>query len=1254
MEPLASDPFAGKANAAWPGPRPSLSGAAGEALDPFAFPNPDEPVEPPRPPSPSPKKPSSKPSKPPSHVSALQGQAEAPVALPHPNDPFHAAPDPEEEAPPPPPRPRTDPPRAPSPRTSGTNVPTVPAAPPRSKSAPPVVRPQTQSSENTIALRSANARASSERNPVVKVPPPGEATPAPPTTPSDAVDPHDVVANAPWFAEDIEQLPEAGAAFELGREVPALPEMLIDVSTQSGAPAQAAPPPKRRRWVVVAAAAALALTATGGVVGYRHLHPQTASPAPDVTAGLAFEAGPTEDAQATDVCSARMARSGREELARQILNAPLDGHSASAVRAHLEAVAVQVLRLRAFGRQAPSSLAGDGAALLSHLPETAAGTVDAIVAQALAEAVAGHIAQARAPLEALATARPDRGEVYAALGETCLIDNDYHCAADALAKAIAAEGPFPAWVWARGEALVALGEKPEGMREIRSAARGSPMLATAAVRYAELCLDQGNAPACVVDILDGPGCSMSGEPPWLRARAHSLLATAYEQRFQYARARDHYHWAQWWNQDDSSAAVGEARMLWQSGNADLARSALEEARPKAASSRDLLLLSVQALRQTQQRKLAVSQLAAYVARQSDDVEATLALTEERFREGDGGAVEKLLPLKALSPSTAAGRYVMARLKEWQAGPFAALTDATAAAALPDRRPGMVAYAVGLGLTLGAVTPEAALAQAQPLSTLKTREATLAVAQIVGRARIAQNDAVGAIAAIERGAAIAPDDGALLTLLSQAYRRGEMPEAAERTLAEALQRDFEGSAAVLEKVALLEKAGDLKGVHELLERAVISDPPDSRILTQHARLLDPAAVDKREKLLKQALALWPGNAQARTLLVNLLLTRQRFEEVRPHLASLAALPNPPPDMERFEGLLAKGEKDLTKAEEKLAHVCEAAAALAPDCMALAEVQSERKELGEALASCDRAAERGGAPGLDWLRASVLESLGAFSDAADTYARVAVSEPKSAKPRLAEGRALGRASKWKEAAEVLQSAQELDQRNEEILYWLGRAWYELKETAKSIRPLEQAIALNGSNAAFHVALAKSYAALATDEGRGAAMKEIDRALELAKDEPDALRVGATICGEWNNPTCAVAHLRALVRLKPNDGQLRVELGKWLLAAGARGDAVATLEEAAKLPFVRGEALYTLGTVYLNLADEDRALESFDQAIAASPKDARSYCRKGVLTADLKRYADAKKALQDCLNRSPPEDLRRAAAEAMEDVQAALGNH
>lgn len=154
-------------------------------------------------------------------------------------------------------------------------------------------------------------------------------------------------------------------------------------------------------------------------------------------------------------------------------------------------------------------------------------------------------------------------------------------------------------------------------------------------------------------------------------------------------------------------------------------------------------------------------------------------------------------------------------------------------------------------------------------------------------------------------------------------------------------------------------------------------------------------------------------------------------------------------------------------------------------------------------------------------------------------------------------------------------------------------------------------------------------------------MDRAVAADAGDPFAHYYRAVVRSRMGDSAGAIADLRRALSIKPDLAEARLDLGVALVNAGEYAEAEPLLEEAAREPSLRGNALLFLGIAKLRRGENAASLADFDQVAHSDPSlatTARYY--RAVALHRMGRVDEARADFEQVIAEKPDSQL---AAEA-----------
>ncbi|HWX89687.1 MAG TPA: tetratricopeptide repeat protein, partial [Rhizomicrobium sp.] len=137
---------------------------------------------------------------------------------------------------------------------------------------------------------------------------------------------------------------------------------------------------------------------------------------------------------------------------------------------------------------------------------------------------------------------------------------------------------------------------------------------------------------------------------------------------------------------------------------------------------------------------------------------------------------------------------------------------------------------------------------------------------------------------------------------------------------------------------------------------------------------------------------------------------------------------------------------------------------------------------------------------------------------------------------------------------------------------------------------------------------------------ALADIEAALKIRPDDPEALLNHANVLKSLNRMEAALAGFDRALVLKPGWPQGENNRGTVLQALGRYDEALAGYDRALAIAPDNVEALNNRGSVLQDLKRPAEALASYDQALRLAPNFAAAFNNRGSVLLELRRFGDA----------------------------------
>jgi tetratricopeptide (TPR) repeat protein len=281
-----------------------------------------------------------------------------------------------------------------------------------------------------------------------------------------------------------------------------------------------------------------------------------------------------------------------------------------------------------------------------------------------------------------------------------------------------------------------------------------------------------------------------------------------------------------------------------------------------------------------------------------------------------------------------------------------------------------------------------------------------------------------------------------------------------------------------------------------------------------------------------------------------------------------------------------------------------------------------------------------------RGRIYRERGELEAAARDLRRAAQLDPTATQPLELLGDTYLSLNRNDRAADRFQAYLALDDRSAGVWYKLGLALYRNGQTSQATRPLERAVALEGSLAEAHLLLGLCL----RDAGDHAnARLPLERATRLAPGLTAPREALAGVYLALGDNTRAIDQLEALAALDPTTPARLVALGMAYAHARRHESAVLTLSRAVERFPDESQVYGALGRVWLDAADIRHDSTSLRKALEALITAASHPSATSATLTDLGRAwmlsgdnAAAERALRQATSRLPvePEAYQRLA--------------
>ena len=234
-----------------------------------------------------------------------------------------------------------------------------------------------------------------------------------------------------------------------------------------------------------------------------------------------------------------------------------------------------------------------------------------------------------------------------------------------------------------------------------------------------------------------------------------------------------------------------------------------------------------------------------------------------------------------------------------------------------------------------------------------------------------------------------------------------------------------------------------------------------------------------------------------------------------------------------------------------------------------------------------------------------------------------------PMLAEAVAYHQAGRLDEAERLYRQILAADPRQADCLHLAGVIAYQRGDCAAATDSIGQAIAVDGSIAAYHCNLGLALHGLDRFDEAEASYR---RALRLAPSYPEAhSNLGVTLRRQGRLDE-AVASLQAALAFRPDYSEAQSNLGVTLQDLGRFEDAAACYRAALATRPDNAEACSNLATALRELGRPEEAAEYCRRALALKPNYADAHSNLGNIYKEMGRLDDAVEAHLRAIALSP----------------------
>ena len=231
-----------------------------------------------------------------------------------------------------------------------------------------------------------------------------------------------------------------------------------------------------------------------------------------------------------------------------------------------------------------------------------------------------------------------------------------------------------------------------------------------------------------------------------------------------------------------------------------------------------------------------------------------------------------------------------------------------------------------------------------------------------------------------------------------------------------------------------------------------------------------------------------------------------------------------------------------------------------------------------------------PELLFAYALVLRQEGKARDSLAVYTRAAGLRKPTAEELRSVALDYVLLSDYDNAIHWLETAEQIDPQNNDVLYSLGRCYYSKDRFIEARKTFEQILVTDPHNLKAEENLGLVYDATNQPEKAEQALREAaSRANTHGSDEWPFLDLGGFLL-DHNRPIEAISPLRSAVGIKAACSPCHEKLGRALLATHEANGGIAELEEAIRLEPENPRTHYELGRALRQAGQTEKAQQEF----------------------------------------------------------------
>lgn len=465
------------------------------------------------------------------------------------------------------------------------------------------------------------------------------------------------------------------------------------------------------------------------------------------------------------------------------------------------------------------------------------------------------------------------------------------------------------------------------------------------------------------------------------------------------------------------------------------------------------------------------------------------------------------------------------------------------------------------------------------------------------------------------------------------RQGD--EAKALSQASAVLAEHPGDADAAQLVSTIhQKRKDLDKAIATLDGAIRHSPKDVSMRQQLARLhAGRGSRDKTEQILREVIAIEPQKLSHRVTLAAFLAQTDQVDRAEKVLRE--AIEADPADPQRRLVLaeLLANRRGFEQAEQELQRSIGEISEAAPLRFALGALY-ERKAMPEKAAETYRKliADHGTKP--DGLRArnalgDLLYRQGQYDQAADVTAEVLKENPRDNLALLLKGKLALQKGDGPGAIASFRSVLKDQPDSPDVLGLLGEAHALNREPELAREHFHKAVEANPRNVAGRLRYARF---LAGQGDHATALKEIDRALQVAADDAGALAAKAELQVNRQDFAGAESTLRRLKSAHPRSSAGYYLAGQLYARQRRHEQALKEFEQALSLEPSRPDVLTAIVSTELARGRPEAAASRLTAILEATPRHALAHYLLGEVYLAQKKPAEAERSLEQARELEP----------------------